>query len=510
MRPQKASGHPLAPHDGPTVSVIVPTYNRPQQLVEAVGSVLAQTWHDVEILVVNDAGSSVAHALGSLALQAGQHLRVLDHQVNAGLAAARNTGLRAARGRYIAYLDDDDRFLPEHLETLLGALQASGLSVAYADALDVTQEWREGAYVTTQKRLCYSRDFDREALLVENQFPVLCVMHERACLDAVGGFDESLTRCEDWDLWIRLSRRYDFVHVPTVTAEYTTRVDGTSMRTSDPRPFLAAHRAIYARYALWASEPVRRAQAAAYLRYERVTDELSLARDAEQRADAAARLRSTCDAASAAGDRCTAAKAIDDLMSTLRREVDELVHGANLLVSLGDLPGAARHLERLVGERLFLRLEVKRLDAVATEALASRRVREGDYAALAAWRDAAIAALDLLRLAHVKDHVLIWGAGSGGRNALQVLRSLGVEPVAMLDSSATDSTRVLEGIPVMSPALLDDPAHVPSRAGVIIASVAHREIGAILDARGWRSGIDYVAATPEAVSFARGSRDAAS
>lgn len=97
----------------PTVSVIVPTYNRPDRLRTALASLGAQTYQDFEIIVVNDAGCEVGSVIDACADR--HRIMTITHDRNRGLAAARNSGLRAAKGTYIAYLDDDDRYLPHHL-----------------------------------------------------------------------------------------------------------------------------------------------------------------------------------------------------------------------------------------------------------------------------------------------------------------------------------------------------------------------------------------------------------
>ena len=109
------------PAGAPKVSVIVPTHNRPDRLEETLRSILAQTLQDAEIIVVNDNGIDVGHVVARC--RGGMEIVHLRHNANRGLAAARNTGLRHARGRYIAYLDDDDIFLPDHLQTLADFLR---------------------------------------------------------------------------------------------------------------------------------------------------------------------------------------------------------------------------------------------------------------------------------------------------------------------------------------------------------------------------------------------------
>ncbi len=231
----------------PMVSVIVPTYNRPATLRRALESILEQTYRDFEIIVVNDNGTDVQDVIA--ALDHDGRINYVRHAVNRGLAAARNSGIGVARGRFLAYLDDDDRFYPEHLETLVGALTGGEERVAYTDALRVTEAKRDDRYVVVARDRPYSCDFDRRRLLVHNLFPVLCIMHDRACLATSGGFDESLTSHEDWDLWMRMSAQFRFHHIPSITAEFTHRLDGTSMTSSMEPDFLRTAEILYRRTA---------------------------------------------------------------------------------------------------------------------------------------------------------------------------------------------------------------------------------------------------------------------
>lgn len=232
---------------GAVVSVIVPTYNRPDLLKEALESILAQTYRSFEIIVVNDGGQDVEAVVSSL--DRGAHvLTYVRHPRNRGLAAARNTGLRLARGKYVAYLDDDDRFYPDHLETLVTFLEHSEYRVAYSDAWRVHYVKEGDRYVARSKDLPYSYDFNANALLVSNYFPVLTVVHERACLNQCGMFDETLTTHEDWDLWIRMSRTYPFAHVKRITAEFSWRTDGSTMTSRILPDFARTAEIIYRKY----------------------------------------------------------------------------------------------------------------------------------------------------------------------------------------------------------------------------------------------------------------------
>jgi glycosyltransferase involved in cell wall biosynthesis len=126
-----------ADRKNPLVSVIVPTLNRPAMLRDALASIAAQTYSPIEIIVVNDAGGDVEGVVSLFGLK--QRIVYLKHAINKGLSAARNTGLKAASGDYIAYLDDDDVYYPDHIDTLVSFLLASDFKVAYTDAYQADQ-----------------------------------------------------------------------------------------------------------------------------------------------------------------------------------------------------------------------------------------------------------------------------------------------------------------------------------------------------------------------------------
>jgi glycosyltransferase involved in cell wall biosynthesis len=265
LRARIALNHPALYHEGiaeaeviwgdphlpdapgaPKVSVIVPTFNRPDRLEETLQSINAQTFQDFEIIVVNDNGIDVGHVAARS--QAGQEIVHLRHATNRGLAAARNTALRHARGRYIAYLDDDDIFLPDHLQTLVEFLETTGNRAAYTDAWCAEETLANGRHEVVKREVRFSADWDNDRILVQNLVPVLCFMHDRRAGIAAGGFDEQMTTHEDWDFWIRLSRICAPVHIKKVTCEFRSRIDGTSMSSSRRADFLRTLRIIYKKY----------------------------------------------------------------------------------------------------------------------------------------------------------------------------------------------------------------------------------------------------------------------
>lgn len=192
----------------PQVSVIIPTYNRAALVVEAVASVLGQTWSDYELIVVDD-GSTDA-TLAVLAPYR-DRLQVLRHPRRRGVSAARNTGARKARGEWLAFLDSDDLWLPEKLTRQLGWLTAHpGLQIAQTEEL-----WlRHGRRVNPGRR--HRKPGGRIFLPSLNLCLVSpsAVILRRTLFWEMGGFDEALPACEDYDLWLRLSWQYDIGLLP--------------------------------------------------------------------------------------------------------------------------------------------------------------------------------------------------------------------------------------------------------------------------------------------------------
>jgi glycosyltransferase involved in cell wall biosynthesis len=215
----------------PVVSIIVPTFNRPFFLENAIKSILSQTFDNYEVIVINDAGEDVHSLIEKY--NSTNKIKYISHDVNKGLASARNSGIKIARGKYIAYLDDDDIFYPDHLSTLVEYLESNpDYQVAYTDAEISYQEKVGNIYIEKKREIRYSFDFDPDRILYENFIPVLCIMHRNDCLNEVGLFDPILMRWEDWDLWIRLSRKFRFAHIKGSTCEVSLRTDGSSMVSS--------------------------------------------------------------------------------------------------------------------------------------------------------------------------------------------------------------------------------------------------------------------------------------
>jgi glycosyltransferase involved in cell wall biosynthesis len=232
-------GHPL-------ISVILPTRNRPELFRQALNSIMNQTYQNFEVIVA-DAGTFEVGDIVTSFNRSGNILYVrCDPDQNP--ASTRNGAIKAAKGLYIAYLDDDDVFYRDHLETLVTFLRNSDYKAAYTDTTRAFYIKGDETYVLAKKSRRHSWDFDADLILTRNLFPLVCVMHEKACLDEVGLFDETLATHEDWELWIRMSRKVKFGHVRKVTCEYSQRTGNNSITNYNRADFLETMKTIFERY----------------------------------------------------------------------------------------------------------------------------------------------------------------------------------------------------------------------------------------------------------------------
>lgn len=218
--------------DEPLVSVVIPSYNYAHFVTGAVESALAQTFPDREVIVVDD--GSTDDTRDRLAPFEGK-IRYL-HQENRGLSAARNTGIRAARGALVAFLDSDDLWHPEKLAVqaryLEGhpevALLASGHLDVHTDEIGRVDWPRVDA---SREIAAHAVSF--EELVVGSRFGSCGVVARKWCFDEVGFFDETLRSAEDVDMWIRIASRFPVAKQESPLWVY--RHHGTSMHKATAR-----------------------------------------------------------------------------------------------------------------------------------------------------------------------------------------------------------------------------------------------------------------------------------
>lgn len=192
-----------------TVSVIIPTYNRADFLKEAVDSVLTQTFHDVELIVVDDGSTDHTRQL----LQSyGQQLRSVT-QENRGVSSARNIGIHASTGEYIALLDSDDLWLPNKLEQQVTVMeQQPDLQLCHTEEIWIRRGKRVNPKKKHQKHGGYIFPYCLPLCVISPS----SVMMRRTLFEEVGMFDEALPACEDYDLWLRITKTYPvhFIETP--------------------------------------------------------------------------------------------------------------------------------------------------------------------------------------------------------------------------------------------------------------------------------------------------------
>ena len=241
----------------PAISVIIPTHHRPALLARAIASVVAQTHRHLEVLVVDDGPSE--SAADAVRAAADGRLRYLSHDVTRGAAAARNTGLRSATGEFVAFLDDDDTWLPLKLVRQLEPFVTgtADLGVVYCASLKYSDITNRVISESPARPLRQGHvDFLRSTL-----FGTSVPLIHRRCLDEVGPFDESLPGAQDRDMWIRLARRFAFDFVPDVlvwhhihgdqiTSNLSKKVEARELLLVKYRAELEAHPDIMATY-LW-------------------------------------------------------------------------------------------------------------------------------------------------------------------------------------------------------------------------------------------------------------------
>lgn len=199
----------------PTVSVVIATYNMGEYIAQAVRSVLAQETHNVEVVVVDD-GSTDQTPLALSEFRDDRRVTVI-RQSNRGQPAAKNVGWKAGRGQFVAFCDADDYWLPNKLALQLRVFQERPrLGVVYSKTtvLDANGEFHQSPEQKQPSGSVLSE------LFFHNYVPFGTAVVRRSCLEEVGGFDESIPMGIDWDLWLRIARRWEFYGIPESTYVY--------------------------------------------------------------------------------------------------------------------------------------------------------------------------------------------------------------------------------------------------------------------------------------------------
>ncbi|AMK11672.1 glycosyltransferase family 2 protein [Pseudodesulfovibrio indicus] len=212
---------PVKDHNSnlPLFSILMSTYQRADRLPSAIRSIVKQQYPHWELILVNDGGEDISRITTSFF---NSRITLLNFEENKGKSAAVNAAFRRARGEFIAYLDDDDEWLPNHLQVHYEYHTNNPATMfSHSDAHRVLfkrgQERNEGL---ASRDLVYTGPVGFPDLINCNRITWLSVVHRRECYAEVGGLDERLRTLEDFDLWRRMSIRYDLHHIPEHTGNY--------------------------------------------------------------------------------------------------------------------------------------------------------------------------------------------------------------------------------------------------------------------------------------------------
>lgn len=209
--------------DKPLVSIIVRTCGRPNVLRECLISLRNQTYKNIEVVVVEDGENKSEKMLK----EEFSDLNILYKATGEkqGRCKVGNLGMELATGKYLNFLDDDDLFFADHVETLVQAFAKNpqyklAYSTSFETKVDVISKEPEYKYIEQSRVVVHNRPFSRIRLLTMNTFPIQAVMFEKAIFEKYGGMDEKLDNLEDWDMWQKYSAENAYLYVPKTTSLY--------------------------------------------------------------------------------------------------------------------------------------------------------------------------------------------------------------------------------------------------------------------------------------------------
>lgn len=198
--------------DDPLVSVIIRTKDRPALLAEAIASVASQRYKSIELVVVNDGGASVENVIAAVTDKPFP-LVLIEHETCKGRSVAANSGLEAAQGNYLIFLDDDDLLLPDHIGNLVKGLNENHeCGAVYGDIESIDSEGNS--------LHIYAQEFNETLFLAASFLPIHAVMFRRKFIDDGLRFNQQLEVYEDWDFWARLTELTAIHHLPGVGGLY--------------------------------------------------------------------------------------------------------------------------------------------------------------------------------------------------------------------------------------------------------------------------------------------------
>ncbi|MEZ5672803.1 MAG: glycosyltransferase [Thiotrichaceae bacterium] len=249
------------------ISVIIRTQNRPYLLQRALQSLCAQSYSALEVVIINDGGKDIENIIEKYNSQL--NIQLIQHNEIKGRAAAANTGLHAAQGEWIAFLDDDDSFEPDGLEKLARYI-AWDKDMIYGQ-VQVIQMAAEPEKIV--KAGIFGEPFDADRLLLENYIPICAYLCKKELALAIGGFDPEFTFLEDWEFLFRLSRQTSFHYVPELVSNYCIWGEAYATGKNSEQEIYYRTRLFQKHHALFTPETLRKSSLACIKHTGRRLDE---------------------------------------------------------------------------------------------------------------------------------------------------------------------------------------------------------------------------------------------
>jgi len=228
------------------VSVIIPTYNRAHLVGRAIQSVLNQTYQDFELIIVDDGSTDNTEEVIRKFQEHDKKIKYIKHDKNKGSSAARNTGIKASRGEYIAFQDSDDEWFPEKLKKQMEFFKNMPVEVGivYSDMWRITGNIKRYFYspkIMPKHKIIYERALDYGVSNIGIQTSLI----KKEVFDKAGMFDEKFSRFIDLEFFIRLSKYYYFFHIEEPLVNYFDADKGISSNT---KALITARKLILEKY----------------------------------------------------------------------------------------------------------------------------------------------------------------------------------------------------------------------------------------------------------------------
>jgi glycosyltransferase involved in cell wall biosynthesis len=225
------------------VSIITPTYNRPDWLKLTLQSLTEQTYANWECIVVNDAGVSVQNVVEDFH---DSRIKYYENPVNLDLAGTRNVATEKSKGDWLIMLDDDDSLFPEAIEFRLWRAKKLNAEIVYSRVLQCFYDKKDNGYQYVGEKIYWDSRYDSDLILLQNVAPCNGIMYSRKAQEAGGLFDTELKAGEDWSHSIAMSRYYPFFETKIIDCACSFRTDNNQM--TGTRNFAIDQAKIYKRW----------------------------------------------------------------------------------------------------------------------------------------------------------------------------------------------------------------------------------------------------------------------